>query len=345
MNLFSEDVIIKSSFGITSTGMNIVAPKLQEYGNLQVPEAETFGEGLMMIVNDLIPLLRPDLYEAAKVSIAIVAASMLISIFHSFSDGMKSAANIAGAATIASSLLLSANSLIRLAAQTIESISEYGKLLLPVMTAALAAQGGVGKSAALYAGTTVFGNILSSLLSSVLLPVVYMFLALAGASCATGEDMLSKFRDLLKKLASWILKMILTVFTAYMGITGVISGTTDAAALKVTKATISSFVPVVGGIMSDASEAVLLSAAMAKNAAGIYGIFAVLVLFLEPFLKIGCHYMVLKLTAATCSVFGVKSITDLVSDFSSAMGLLLAMTAAACILQLISTVSFLKGVA
>jgi len=157
--------------------------------------------------------------------------------------------------------------------------------------------------------------------------------------------MLSKFRDLLKKLASWILKMILTVFTAYMGITGVISGTTDAAALKVTKATISSFVPVVGGIMSDASEAVLLSAAMAKNAAGIYGIFAVLVLFLEPFLKIGCHYMVLKLTAATCSVFGVKSITDLVSDFSSAMGLLLAMTAAACILQLISTVSFLKGVA
>ena len=121
-------------------------------------------------------------------------------------------------------------------------------------------------------------------------------------------------------------------------------GTTDAAALKATKVTISSVVPVVGGILSDASEAVLVSAGLMKNAAGIYGILAVLAVFLSPFLKIGVHYLILKLTAAVCGIFGEKGLTELIGDFSTAMGLLLAMTGSECLLLLISTVCFLKGV-
>ena len=129
-----------------------------------------------------------------------------------------------------------------------------------------------------------------------------------------------------------------------MSITGVVSGTTDAAALKAAKMTISSVVPVVGGILSDASESVLVSAGLMKNAAGIYGILAILAVFLEPFLRIGAHYLILKLTAALCGVFGSKQMTELIGDFSSAMGLLLAMTGATCLLLLISTVCFMKGV-
>ena len=128
-----------------------------------------------------------------------------------------------------------------------------------------------------------------------------------------------------------------------MTITGVVSGTTDAAALTAAKVTISSFVPVVGGILSDASEAVLVSASLAKNAAGIYGILALIAVFLSPFLKIGIQYLMLKLTSGLCSIFGPKRMTELMGDFSTAMGLLLSMTGAACLLQLISTVCFMRG--
>ena len=81
-----------------------------------------------------------------------------------------------------------------------------------------------------------------------------------------------------------------------------------------------------------------------KNAAGIYGIVAVLAIFLEPFLRIGMHYLMLKLTAAVTAIFGCKEMTDLIGSFSEAMGFLLAMTGSVCILLLISTVCFLKGV-
>ena len=212
------------------------------------------------------------------------------------------------------------------------------------MTAAMAAQGGVTASTAIYTGTAFFDALLSSLISKLLTPMLYLLLALAAANSAVGEDVLKKLRDTMKWLMTWSLKIILYVFTGYIGITGVVSGSTDAATLKAAKLTISGMVPVVGGILSDASEAVLVSVGAVKNAAGIYGIFAILAVFLGPFLKIGAHYLMLKATAAVCGVFGSKRITDLIQDFSGAMGLVLAMTGTVCLMLMISTFCFMKGV-
>lgn len=338
-------VILIFSLAIPASAAELTAPTVPQSGAEVMPEkTDSFGDGLLKLLENALGQLRPDLKEASRVSLGVVAAVMMVSLLQSFSGSVKTAAEFAGTTAIAAGLLLSANSLIRLAAETITEISEYGKLLLPVMTAAMAAQGGVSSSAALYTGTALFDAVLSSLISRLLVPMVYLFLALAVANSAMGEDLLKRMRDVAKGLISWCLKILLTVFTTYIAITGVVSGTTDAAALKATKVTISSVVPVVGGILSDASEAVLVSAGLMKNAAGIYGILAVLAVFLSPFLKIGVQYLILKLTAALCALFGAKRLTELIFDFSTAMGLLLAMTGSECLLLLISTVCFLKGV-
>ena len=155
--------------------------------------------------------------------------------------------------------------------------------------------------------------------------------------------MLKKFRDAVKWAMTWLLKIILYTFTGYISITGVVSGTTDAATLKAAKLTISGVVPVVGSILSDASEAVLVSAGTVKNAVGIYGLLAILAVWIGPFLRIGAHYLVLKALGIMCSVFEVKSVTELIGDFSTAMGLLLAMTGAVCLMLIISTICFMKG--
>ena len=101
----------------------------------------------------------------------------------------------------------------------------------------------------------------------------------------------------------------------------------------------------VGGILSDASEAVLASAAAVKNAAGIYGLLAIVAMWLGPFLRIGVQYLMLKAAGAVCGVFGVGSFAGVVEDFAAAMGLLLAMTGAVCLMLIISTICFLKGAA
>lgn len=327
------------------TFTQLSAPAVPWSGAEFMPEgAESFGEGLWMILQKGFSAIHPDIKEATGISMSLIAVILLISILRLLPGGRQKALECVGAVTIGTLLLQSTNSLIRLGISTISEISSYGKLLLPVMTSALAAQGGVTASTALYAGTAIFDTVLTALLSNLLRPMVYIYLMLSTANAALGDDLLKKMADFVKWLMVWILKTVLYVFTGYMGITGVISGTTDAISLKAAKLAISGAVPVVGGILSDASEAVLVSAGVVRNAAGIYGILAIGAVFIQPFLQIGCHYLILRLTGSVCAVFGVKGCTDLIDRFSTAMGLLLAMTGSVCMLQLISTVCFLRGV-
>ena len=329
---------------VRASAAQLIPPEVPDSAADIMTDGTNFSKGFQELLENILPQLRPDLAQAGRVSLGVVSAVLMISLLQSVSGSVGVVSDFAGSVTVSAMLLFSTDSLIHLAADTITEMTEYGKLLLPVMTAALAAQGGITGSAALYSGTAVFNSILTSTVSRLFVPMVYLFLALSAANSAIGEDILKRLRDLMKGFVSWSLKTVLTVFTTYMSITGVVSGTTDAAALKAAKVTISSVVPVVGGILSDASEAVLVSAGLAKNAAGIYGILAILAVFLRPFLRIGVHYLILKSTAAICAIFGTKRMTELIGDFSTAMGLLLAMTGASCLLLLISTVCFLKGV-
>lgn len=338
-------ILLRSFLPIPASALEIQAPEAPASAQAIMPEdTASFGESLLELLQNGIVKIRPDFMDASRIAVSVAAAVMLVSLTKTIADSTSMSAEAAGAAIIAIPVLTNMNALISLGSDTVMQLSEYGKLLLPVMTTALAAQGTSVTSAALYTGTAAFDVLLCSLISQLLVPLVYILLALSFANSALGEDILKKMRDLVKWFISWCLKMILTVFTTYMSITGVVSGTTDAAMLKAAKVTISSVVPVVGGILSDASEAVLVSAGLMKNAAGIYGILAILAIFLEPFLRIGVHYIVMKLAAAICGLFGAKRMTELVEDLCSAMGLLLAMTGSVCMLLLISTICFLKGV-
>lgn len=338
-------LLLVLSLALPVSAMEITAPEAPESAAEIMPEnTENFTDAVLELLQTAILRLRPDLAEACRVSISVISVVILASVLNTFTGSVKKLTYTVGTAAIAGILLLNTRSMIGLASDTVCQMSDYGKLLYPVMTAALAAQGGLTTSAALYTGTAAFNTLLCNLISKLLVPMVYIFLALAVGNGAVGEDILKRLRDFAKNVVSWGLKTVLTVFTTYMSITGVVSGTTDAAALKATKVTISSVVPVVGGILSDASEAVLVSAGLVKNAAGIYGLLVILALFLEPFLRIGIQYLMLKATAVLSSIFGSKEMSGLIEDFGTAMGLLLAMTGSVCLLLLISMVCFLKGV-
>lgn len=338
-------LLIILSLSPQAAALDITAPTVPESGRELMPEnTESFGQGVLQILRSALDVLRPDIGEAAGICVSILAVILLLSLLEQLPGRIRSVSNLAGTVAISGLLLSGTHSMLNLGAKTVTELSEYGKLLLPVMTAALAAQGGVGASAALYTGTAAFNALLTAIISRLLIPMILVFLALSAANSALGEDMLKQLQGTVKWACTWCLKTVLYVFTGYMGITGVVSGTTDAAALKATKLTISGMVPVVGGILSDASETVLVSAGLVKNAAGVYGILAILSVCLGPFLRIGVHYLLLKATGAVCGVFGPKGLTGLIRDFTGAMGMLLAMTGSECLLLLVSTVCFLRGV-
>lgn len=326
------------------SALDITAPAAPEDVEELMPvETESFAQGLWSIIKTGLTKLAPDVAAAAGTCFSLLAVVILASLLNAMPGSHQKLLHFVSTLALSAIFLGQAGNMISLCAKTVNDISIYGNLLLPVMTASLASQGGVTGATALYAGTAAFNAVLSTLIAKVLVPMTYVFLALSVGTSVTGEELLKKLRELTKWLMSWCLKTVLYVFTGYLTVTGVITGTVDAATMKATKLTISGVVPVVGGILSDASEAVILSAGVMKNAAGVYGLLVILAIWITPFLQIGLQYLLLKLTAALSSVFGVKAATDLIEDFSAAMGLLAAMTGAVSLLMLISTVCFMKG--
>lgn len=327
------------------SALELEAPRVPESASAFMPsEPENLAQAVAEMFWDGILYCRPDLKEAVRISACVMAVVMLLSILGNISGSCQRYGDLAAAASISVLLFGSARSMIRLGISTVTEISNYGKLLLPVMATAMAAQGGVSASAAIYTSGTLFSTWTSSLICNFMAPMIYLYLVFGTGNAALGTEILKRFQDTVKSFMTWTLKTILYVFTGYISITGIISGTTDAAALKATKLTISSVVPVVGGILSDASETILVSASLVKNAAGIYGVFAILAILIGPFIRIGCHYMMLKALGGLCGVFSGKSTTGLIDSFSVAMGHILAMTGAVSLMLLVSTICFMKGV-
>lgn len=338
-------LLLVLSFSIPVHGMEITAPEVPRMGIEKMPEnTASFADGILELLRSVTDSFVPEIRNAIEVGFNMIVLTLLLSILSLLSEKIQAISSIAGATAIAAAMFQNTNAMIGFAADAVLSICEYGKQLCPVMTMALAAQGGVTASAALYTGTSLFITLLCMLISKILLPMLYLFLVFSVSNCAWGDETMKRFSDALKNGMTWLLKTILILFTTYMSVTGTVSGTTDAAALKAAKVTISSTVPVVGGILSDASETVLASVGMMKNAAGIYGILAVLAVFAGPFVKVGAQYLILKISAGICGMFGNKNIATLIDDFSIAMGLLVAIVASGCVLVFISTICFMKGI-
>ena len=253
------------------------------------------------------------------------------------------AVSAVGALGICAACLGGMQSMISLASETVTRLSDYSACLLPVMASAMAMSGGTVSAGTLYAGTALFSGLLSRLIARLLLPGVSVYLVVAAAEAALADSLLSELREFVGWLISKSLRVVLFVFTGYLTVTGVISGSADAA-VRATKAAVSGMVPVVGSILSDASETLLASASALKSSMGVFGMLAVLAICLAPFLKIGAQYLLLKGTAAVSGTIGMPQQVKLVKNAATAMGYLLAMTGACALMLLISVVCFLKVV-
>ena len=217
-------------------------------------------------------------------------------------------------------------------------------LLLPTLAAATAASGAVTTATVQQVSTVFFVDLLLRLIRQLLLPLVYLYIGLLTAAACLPENRLGAIAEALKKLVTWILTTALLVFTIYLSIVRIISGSADSATVKVAKAAISGVVPVVGGIIADASETVLAGAGMLKNTIGVFGMLAILAACAYPFLQLGVQYLLYKLTAYLASVVGAPGLCKLIDGLGGAFGLILGMTGGCALLLLISVLASVGAV-
>ena len=228
--------------------------------------------------------------------------------------------------------------MIGLGAETIHIMDDFSKTLLPLLGMACAASGGAAAAAVREMITTLFVDFLVTFIDRFLVPLVYIYIGAIAAHAVLQHHSLQAIAKGIRKAVVWSLTGVVAVFTGYLAVSGVISGTADAAALRAAKFAISGAVPVVGSVLSEAASTLLLGASAMKNAIGLFGTLAIFAVCMLPFLQIGMQYLLYKVTAFFAELFDQAGLAPFISDIGGAFGLILGMAGACALLLLISLI-------
>ena len=221
-------------FGAQALEQALDGQTREALGDVSAASVGDFATQLWNIVTDALSnanlALRSALFSAGKV----LAAGILCAFASGAQEdpGAKQPAQIAGAFAITALCTRDAQSMIALARETITKISDFTALLLPVLSSSLAASGGSVSAGTLLAGGSFAMSLLTKLASGVLIPLVYLYILLAAAESATDGGGLGKIRELCGWAVRLSVKGLCAVFTAYLSLSRVLTGSADAMAVK-----------------------------------------------------------------------------------------------------------------
>ena len=329
--------------------------ELQQAGEQWLPDVElsegiSLDEGVRSILDTGSSEVFGVLRKGLRSGVLLLVVVMLCGVTEGLSDSAGAArtvdvVTITGALAVTAVAVTDVHSLIGMGRGALEGMATFSKLLLPVVTAAAAASGTPSSAAARQLATMLFSDVLITLITKLLLPLVYLYIAACVGYAAVGNEGLKRIGATLKWAVTGVLSGVLTLFVTYLAVSGAVAGAADATTVKAAKMTMSSMIPVVGGILSDAAETVLAGAGILKNAVGIFGMLVILAMCIVPFLQLGIHYLSYKLAAALSATVSGGRVTGLIDQISGAFGLVLGMTGATALLLLISMVSAIQATA
>jgi len=317
-------------------------------GQLGIDSGTSFENGLSRIWDYVLGQLGGVFREAARSAAIVMVIALLAGlagrIYEGSGESVPDFVPLVGVLATAGVAIGSSSAFIGLGASTLQQLDTFSSALLPTMAAAGAASGALTSAAVKYAGTVLFLDILMTVTTRVIMPLIYAYIAASIGAAAFDSEGLRGAANLLKWVTGALITTIMMTFVGYLTITGVVSGSADVVTTRVAKTTISTALPVVGRIVSDAAETVLAGAAMVRNGIGVLGLLAVLAVCLLPILQLGAHYLMFKAAAGLSGTVTDKRIGGLIGNLGTAFGMVMGLTGAGAMMLFFSIVSMMRMV-
>lgn len=249
-----------------------------------------------------------------------------------------------GASSVSLVCIKSVFSCAAVGGQALQTLTDYSHVLLPCLSTAAAASGAWTSAGVKYAVSSLVMDMIITTEQTIAVPFLYTYASASIAAQLTEQPLLISVSGIMKQMMKWVLIILTTGFTVYLSVTGLMSGTVDAAAAKAAKTVISSALPVVGSILADASGAILSGVQMLRNGIGLIGLFVILAVCASPYLTLGSHYLVYQICAGISASFGDKKVGNVIRCIGEVYGFLLGMVGSVSIMLFVSVISLMKTV-
>lgn len=341
---FQASAVSAEDYGITAVEEALPENARTVLGNIESGEL-SIDNTFSKVWDYISANIRSEAAAVLRPVAAVVAIALLCSVAESSTIQKDiNYVNLAACLAIAAVSVGDVQSVGRLGESVMEQLSDFSRVLLPTLSTVAASAGAISSAGAKYAATVMFLDVLLAVSDKLILPLVGVYTAAVVAASATGDGRLKAAVKFMKWLCKACMTALVAVFTAYLSLTGIASSGADAAATKAAKAVISTVLPVVGKMVSDASESLVAGAGLIRNSIGIFGLGAVIALCAVPFLSLGLRYVLFKAAAAVVGVIAGERVGSLVEGISAAYGMVLAMVGTGAVFMFISILSLIRTV-
>ena len=224
--------------------------------------------------------------------------------------------------------------------RTVQALHECALFMMsfaPVMSSVVIA-GGNPASAGSYNLFLFFAcQVIAQLASQTLVPLLNIYLALCILSPLAPFLEMESITGAIRSAVCWGLGILTTVFVGMLSVQTVIGSGGDSLLLKTSKFLVGSFIPVIGGTVSDAMGAARGCVQVMKSVVGSAGIVVAVLTFLPVLLEVGMWYLAVKVSAWMAGMLHAKQEAALLGAITQTFSVLLAMIVCFMLLVLVST--------
>ncbi len=209
---------------------------------------------------------------------------------------------------------------------TCGSLNRFMRLLLPSYLVTVVLSAGSFSAVGFYE-ITLFGiQLLQTLLVRFILPAVNFYLVLLLLNQMSAEDLFSRFAELVETVIRWVTKSIFGIVVGLQAVQTLVAPALDSLKNSAFQRLARS-IPGVGNLLDSAAETVVGSAVVVKNAVGVAGMIALVILSAVPLLKLLASILLFRLLCALIQPVSDRRMVEGIASISRGAVLLLQILA------------------
>ena len=226
-------------------------------------------------------------------------------------------------------------------AEILNGVSGFMLLYIPILSGLMISAGKEISGSAYYTLMMGSAEVIAAVSSKLVSPLVNAFLALTVTSSLSPKMNLSAICEAIYKTAKWVITFTMSIFVTIISLQTVITSSMDNVSRRALRFAVSSFVPVVGGVLGEALTVFGGSLELLKSGAGVFVIIAAAFLFLPVILECIIWQFSLFLLSSASDILGLSQMTRLFRTISKATAMMLALLLCTLTVLIISTVIIL----
>lgn len=226
--------------------------------------------------------------------------------------------------------------------ETIVNLVSYINMLIPLLLALIVTSGTAVTATAIQPVILWVMVLLGNGITMYILPLLLIATILGIVSNLSEKIQIGRLSKMLKSSIVWVLGFALTLFVSFLSLEGTLTSGIDGLTLKGLKNASSTFVPVVGKVLSDSVDTVLGATAVIKNAVGVVGIIVVLGICIIPIIKLIVLNILYSLSTAIAEPLADKKVINIMEQITGTFKVLLAIVFSITALLIIGIAIILK---